>query len=180
VPQPVLYDAVTLRHFGTASRLDVLVLRHAHLDEPRWTEAVHGEIAAAAHFDAAARDVLAFRWLGNPVAPDAADLAAIMPLWIGLNEGRRPPVDHAGEAETLHFAEKLDAIVATDDNGAYDFVSRRLGSHRVIDTVAILQDAVAMGEITAAEAAGIAGAIRGAGRHLRRVHPTPLTANDFR
>ena len=44
---PVLHDAVTLRHFAAVDALDVLRAQHGHHPEPRWTEAIQDEIAAA-------------------------------------------------------------------------------------------------------------------------------------
>lgn len=179
MPGPALYDAVTLRHFAVAGRLDILVSRHSHLPVPRWTEAVHGEIEAAAGFDVAARAVLDTAWLGDPIAPGATDQPPIMSIWIGLNEGRRPPTAHAGEAESIYFAGKLTGVFVTDDNAAYDFASRRLGPAQVFDSVSVLQDAVAMGELSTAEAIGVTESIRAAGRYLRNVHPDRFTPSDF-
>jgi hypothetical protein len=123
--------------------------------------------------------VRAAGWLGDPREPTAAELKAVFAIHVGLNEGRRPPVDHVGEAESIYFADKLGATFATDDNEAFDFARNRLGAARVLDTVSILRDAVAMGEMRANEAAGIAESIRSAGRHLRRLHPTPAPAAYF-
>lgn len=127
-------------------------------------------------------EVLAFGWLGQPQAPDTADLRAIVPIQRGFNDGR-PPVhrgQHAGEAECLHFARKLDGMVVTDDNIAYDTVRRSLGVTRVQDTIDILRDAVVMADITEAEAFLIANTIRNSGRHLRRCHPATLPQDYFK
>lgn len=175
----VLYDAVSLRHFAVAGRLDILETRHGHLAPPRWTEAVQTEIAAAAARDAGSRTVLAHAWLGDPIVPTALDQAAIMGIWIGLNDGRRPPIDHAGEAESIHFAGTLSGAFVTDDNAAYDFAERRLGPGQALDTVAVLQEAVSMGELSVAEAVGVTESIRAAGRFLRSVHPERFAAADF-
>jgi hypothetical protein len=84
-----------------------------------------------------------------------------------------------GEAESIYFAAKLGGYFATDDNAAYDFAERYLGSGRVIDTVHILRDAVSLGEMTSSVAAGHATRIRESGRHLRRLHPSTLSAAHF-
>lgn len=175
---PYLYDAVTLRHFGEVDRMDVLESRHSHAPPPRWTDAVAQEIAAASSLPEC-RVVLAAEWLGTPLSPTEADLPAIIKIQIGLNEGRRPPIMHAGEAEGIYFAERLGGVFVTDDWDAYDFARRRLGLGRVLDTIDILRDAVAAGDLTSRVALGLANAVRDAGRHLRRGHPDALDARYF-
>lgn len=179
MPAHFLYDAVTLRHFAVAGRLDILETRHGHLAPPRWTEAVQTEIAAGAGWDPSCRTVLTHPWLDEPVVPQTADQAPIMAIWIGLNDGRRPPTAHAGEAESIYFADKLSGAFVTDDNAAYDFAQRRLGIGQVLDTVSVLDEAVAMGELSVAEAIGVTESIRAAGRFLRGVHPERFTAAEF-
>ena len=75
-------------------------------------------------------------------------------LQVGLNDGKYPPEGDGGEAEGIYFAEKLGGQFATDDNKAYDFARRRpsLGPGRVIDSVQILQTAVANGDLSRTEA----------------------------
>lgn len=176
----VLYDAVTLLHFATVARLDILKTRHGHLKGPLWTMAVHDEIEAGADQGLTPnQDILAAAWLGAPIAPTTADLSGIFALQVGLNDGRRPPVSHAGEAESIYVAEQRGASFTTDDNAAYDFAERRLGVGRVLDTVTVLRDAVAMHELSAAEALDVATAVRLAGRHLRRRHPRSFSLRDF-
>ena len=177
---PWLYDAVTLRHFGTVERLDVLVARCGRIGPPRWTREVADEIARAADKDRpGCRDILAAAWLAPPAEPEITDLKGIYALQVGLNEGRRPPVAHGGEAEGIYFAEKLGGHFVTDDNGAYDFAARRLGASRVHDTVDLLREAVTHGDLEAAEALRIAVAIRDNDRYLRRVHPKILLRTYF-
>lgn len=178
MPTPILFDAVTLRHFGIAGRLDVLERRYAHHDLPRWSEAVADEIRAG-QGQPDCNAVLAATWLGQPIAPSAAELAAVVSLQIGLNEGRRPPTKHLGEAETLYFAEHLGGIIVTDDNAAFDFSARRLGQGRVRDSIDVLREAVAMGEISASEAHTVVNAVRNSGRYLRHKHPSTLPSNYF-
>jgi predicted nucleic acid-binding protein len=102
-----------------------------------------------------------------------------MELWIALNPADRPPTEHAGEAESIYFASRLNAIFATDDSAAYDFAQRRLGAERVIDSIDVLRTAVATAMISADAAADLARSMRAAGRHLRRVHPEPIAADYF-
>ncbi len=180
MPAPVLYDAVTLLHFAVSGHFDALKERHAAMPEPRWTEAVRTEIEnGARHGHPGCGELLHVQWLGEPVVPTASDRACIVHLLVALNDGAGPPVAHAGEAETIYFAEKLDTLFVTDDNAAYDFARRRLGDGRVKDTVDLLREAVAIGELTPARALAIADSIRSCERHLRRVHPSQLSAAYF-
>jgi hypothetical protein len=180
MPVPWLYDAVTLRHFGTVKRLDVLAARCRHIEPPRWTQEVADEITRAANRDRpGCDDILTATWLRDPLEPEFADLKGIYTLQIGLNEGRQPPKGHAGEAEGIYFAQKLGGHFVTDDNGAYDFAARRLGAGRVHDTVDLLREAVACGEISSGEALHIVTVIRSSGRYLRRVHPKTLNRDYF-
>ena len=180
---PVLHDTVTLRHFAAAAHLDVLEVRHGDRAEPRWTEAIRDELesAAGAGEDHCAH-ILDDSWLGRPAIPAGSrEMKTIYRLQIGLNDGRRPAVDHRGEAEGIYFAEKHQGDFATDDNGAYNFARRRpsLGSGRVFDSIHILQSAVAMGEITAEDAAEIANDVETAGRSFRPEHRFQRTPAYF-
>lgn len=179
---PVLHDAVTLNHFAAANRLDVLEARHSHRPEPRWTEAIRDEIAAGVSAGIPyCGDVLTQTWLGLAEEPETAELSAIVQLQVGLNDGVYPPEHHRGEAEAIFFAERDNGLFATDDNAAYDFARRRqgLGPGRVIDTIRILQDAVAAGELSAQTAHEIANEIEDAGRSLRRPHSVERTPAYF-
>jgi hypothetical protein len=174
-----LYDAVTLRHFGAIARLDVLEARCRYLDPPHWTQAVYDEISDAVN-SPGCREILAAGWLSSPLAPQSEDQRKILLIQIGLNDGRRPPVEHAGEAEGIYFAEKLGGRFVTDDNGAYDFASRRLGPGRVFDTVDLLREAVTNGDMNSGEALNLVNAIRNNARSIRRVHPGTLLHGYFR
>jgi hypothetical protein len=175
-----LYDAVTLRHFGTIGRLDVLENRCRHRDPPHWTQAVADEIGRAAKSGyPGCQEILDATWLSPPIEPEIADLRGILHLQIGLNDGRRPPVAHGGEAEGIYFAEKRGGSFVTDDNGAYDFAKRRLGPGRVLDTVDLLREAVMYGEMHDRQAANIVDLIRDSGRSIRRVHPSTLARGYF-
>lgn len=170
---PVIHDAVTLRHFAAVGRLDVLRACHGHRPEPRWTEGIRAEIESAQHEgESHCTDILSATWLGPPADLTTAELADVYRLQVGLNDGRQPPTGHRGEAEAIYFAEKLNGQFATDDNGAYEFARRRpsLGMGRVIDSVHILQTAVADGDLTPTDAHDIANAIEDAGRSFRPIH----------
>jgi predicted nucleic acid-binding protein len=123
--------------------------------------------------------VMAEPWLDAAVTPSASDQPGIVRIWVALNGGLRPPVLHAGEAQSIYFAEQLGGMFATDDNVAYAFAERRLGIGRVVDTVEILRAGVREGHIVPAEALRAARMIRGSGRYLRRVHPSIVTEAYF-
>lgn len=170
---PVIHDAVTLRHFAAVKRLDVLRACHGHRPEPRWTTRVRAEIESAERAgESHCSDILRETWLGTPAEPSVAELSDVYRLQVGLNDGRRPPKGDRGEAEAIYFAEKHNGLFATDDNHAYEFARRRpsLGPGRVIDSIHILRTAVADGDLTAANAHGIANEIEDAGRSLRPDH----------
>ncbi len=79
------------------------------------------------------------------------------------------------------LAEKHGGVLATDDNAAYQFATRRpgLGPSRVIDTVEILRNAVGQNIITAQDAVDIAGDIAAADRWLRPVHAGQIRVDYF-
>ena len=63
-----LYDAVTLRHFGTIERLEILAARCLYLDRPHWTQAVYDEITEAAHIgQPGCRAIINAAWLAEPL-----------------------------------------------------------------------------------------------------------------
>jgi len=178
---PYLCDAVILRHFGTIGRLDILAARCSYLDPPHWTQTVADEISKAAQGgQPGCREILAATWLSTPIVPEHEDLKEIIRLQIGLNDGRRPPTAHAGEAEGIYFAAKLSGCFVTDDNSAYDFAVHRLGPGRVHDTIYLLREAVTYGDLDDGEALNVVNAIRNSGRSIRRVHPDTLLRNYFR
>lgn len=178
---PVLHDAVTLRHFASCGKLNICELLHSALPTPRWTEAVHGELQRGArNGNTDCSTVLGQHWLGAPIIPSTTEQSAIYRLRVALNGGTYPPSADAGEAESIFFAQQLGGLFATDDNAAHAFASRRLGPRRVIDSVDILRLAVRAGHVTAADAVTSAMAIRAAGRSLRRVHPITLTDSYFK
>jgi hypothetical protein len=176
---PRIIDAVTLKHFSCVEWLTVLQLRTADRPMPRWVNAVRDEIwAGMGSHDC--DHVLAAGFLGTPHEIPLGEYAEVYRIQVALNDGRQPAgAKHLGEAESMHAADKLNGQFITDDNAAYDLAVKRLGQARVFDTVDLLRECVAHGELNASEAQHIADAIRNAGRFLRRVHPSTLTAEDF-
>ncbi len=149
--------------------------------EPRWTETVRSEVLAGIgrpECDA----VLAAAFLGQPYEVSTGDLFEVFTLQVALRDptdDEHDPARDLGEAETIFAADRLNGEFVTDDGAAYDFARRRLGPNRVFDTVDLLREVVAHGDITSYEAKLVADAIRSSGRHLRRVHPTTLIAAYF-
>lgn len=179
---PVLHDAVTLGHFSAANRLDVLEDIHGSLPEPRVASAVLDEIdAAAREGEAHCTQILGESWLGDAPVLTPAERRRVTNLRIGLSDGRRPPQGHRGEAESIVLAEKHGGTLATDDNAAYQFATRRprLGPERVIDTVDILRSAVEQDIIAAEDAVDIADDIEAADRWLRPVHDGRIRTEYF-
>ena len=180
--RPVLHDAVTLRHFSAANHLDVLEDIHGSLPEPRVAPAVLDEIGAAAgRGEAHCTQILGESWLGDPPALAPAERKLVTKLRISLSDGRRPPQGHRGEAQSIVLAEKHGGMLATDDNAAYQFASRRsrLGPTRVIDTIDILRSAVEQDIITAQDAVDITDDIEAADRWLRPVHDGQIRTEYF-
>lgn len=177
--KPVLHDAVTLCHFAAVSRLSILEVRHSNRPEPRWTRSVYEEIEKAASQSIYGNSVLQATWLGNPVTPTHMETTQIALIRAALNPKENKPCDNLGEAESIYFATKLQGQFATDDNEAYEFAARRLGSENVMDTVDILREAVAMYELTANDADQIDKSIEASGRHLRREHDRQRGPNYY-
>lgn len=180
--RPVLHDAVTLRHFSAANRLDVLEDMHGSLPEPKVAPAVLEEIGAAARQGVAhCTQILGESWLGDPPELTLPERKLVTNLRISLSDGRRPPQGHRGEAQSIVLAEKHGGTLATDDHAAYQFATRRpkLGPTRVIDTVEILRSAVEQDIITAQDAADIADDIAAADRWLRPVHDGQIRIEYF-
>ena len=66
------------------------------------------------------------------------------------------------------------------DNGAYDFALIRLRPGLVQDSVYLLRESVAYGDLDDGEALNIVNMIRNSGRSIRRVHPSSLLRGYFR
>jgi hypothetical protein len=166
--EPMLFDAVTLRHFGVAEALDVCRQLTQDRDPPCWSDAVSNEIAEGVRlgFDECV-SVQECAWLGPPIEPDVLDLGSIARLQRALSVGSGSD-GNAGEAESIYFAERLGGVFATDDGVAFDFACRRLGRDHVVDTVDLLRRAVSDGVINSREAADCAARVTDSGRHLRR------------
>jgi predicted nucleic acid-binding protein len=118
---------------------------------------------------------------GVPQLINARDELEVYRLQVALNDHVEPPEKHRGEAESIHIAEKIGGSLLTDDSGAYDFAVRRgrIATGRVIDSVQVLRNAVAMTYITKEEAKAIFDTVVTTLRDFRRCHPTNPTAEYF-
>ena len=174
---------MSLNHFGSIDRLDVLRIRHGDHDLPRWTPAVRDEITngACLGFAHCARVLAESEWLAPPAELTERELRQVYHICVALGGGKNPPEGNEGEAESILVAERCDGIFLTDDNGAYDFAYHRsgLGNGRVMDSIEVLRQAVLMGELTCDDAAAIAGAIEDNGRSFRRVHSGMIGQRDY-
>jgi hypothetical protein len=128
--------------------------------------------------------VLASSFLGQPFEASLSEQAAVFRLRTAIrgasDDEDDDPSRDLGEAESIYAADKFHGVFITDDSSAYDFARKKFGANRVMDTVDLLREAVACGELSPSEAQHVADAIRNSGRHLRWVHPSTLTADYFR
>ena len=183
---PILYDAVTLRHFASISRLDLLEACHGSHDEPRWVVGIKTEIETAHRAGyRECRSILDSRWFGEPIEPLTDDLIPIARLQVALGnsgydeEDERDVSRHRGEAESIQLAQRLGYWFVTDDNDAHRIACFRLGAERVFDTVDLLRLAVANADLTAREAVEVSLRIRAQERYLRRPYERLLSPRDF-
>jgi hypothetical protein len=181
VRNPVLHDAVSLKHFAIVNRLDVLEARHGDLDEPRWCDEVREEVELGLGLAVENARILAATWLGRPHVLDAKDQAAAYKYHVSLNEGREPPTKHKGEAYSIFVGQKIGACFFTDDETAYDWAEAktRFGLASVKDTIDVLRDAVAMGELDKHEACTLILEMQEAGRDFRHEHDGKITPDYF-
>lgn len=165
---PVLFDAATLVNFAVVDALALLEGEYGHRP-PHWTAVVRQEIADGYNLAGvvALGSVLSATWLGRPLEPKSAkDRKSIAELHIGLNGGVRPPVGHAGEAESIHFALQLGAVFVTDDRPAAAYADRK-GVH-VLDTVDVLRALQVAGTLSCDGAWELAVQMMDVGRTVRR------------
>jgi hypothetical protein len=177
---PRIIDTVVLRHFGTINRLDILVSRLYHYPPPRCSGEIFREV-----FKAAERDeegcprILESGILGTPREVDLRDMKTVFEIRRALSLDESESLRHLGEAEGIFLADRLHGAFITDDGIAYEFAETNLGSNRVFDTVDLLRESVAEGELDIHEAKLVADAIRNSGRFLRSGHPWTFSPEYF-
>lgn len=179
---PVLHDAVTLNHFGSVGRMDVLQTRHGDCPMPLWTSGVKEEIENGANKGHQhCRVVMAAGWLGEPAEIESKNYKDFYNIWLALNDGRERSTKNKGEAESIFVAEHTQGTFLTDDSGAYDFAKRRpkLAGGKVRDSIDVLRSAVAMGELSKEDACDLAIQIENKGRFFRTEHRGKITPDYF-
>lgn len=163
-----LFDATTLQNFAVVGRLDLLENLYGYRP-PHWTQVIQSELTDGLNLAGLRHlhDVLTATWLGAPLEPTTKqDRKEIEALHVGLNDGRRPPIEHAGEAESIYFCQELDAAFVTDDRGAGAFAKMR--GVQVIDTIDILQTLQTDGTLTCDQAWDLLESMMNADRVIRR------------
>jgi hypothetical protein len=117
--------------------------------------------------------------IGNPHEVEMQDLKEVFRIRGALSLNETESLEHLGEAESIFLADRLNGAFITDDTAAFAFAETNLGDNRVLDTVDLLREGVAEGDMTAHDAKLKADAIRNCGRHLRSGHPWTLTPDYF-
>lgn len=173
-----LVDSVTLQHFGAVDSLSVLQGFLDGSEPPYWTDAVKSEVLAGLGIPRCDA-VLSAAWLGVTAEVPSSEIAEIFKIQIALGGGGESGLDHLGEAESIHLADKTHGGVITDDNNAHDFVVRKFGPSRAMDTIGVLRGCVKAGSMDPHEAKLLADAMTNAGRHFLAVHPKTLVIDDF-
>jgi predicted nucleic acid-binding protein len=176
---PRIVDTVTLRHFGAINRLDFLESRLDGYDRPRCTGAVWSELFNAAEREEDCQRVLEAGILGNPHEVVIRDFKEVFRIRAALSLDETESLQHLGEAESIFLADRLNGAFITDDTAAFAFAERNLGNYRVLDTIDLLREGVAAGDLSAHDAKLVADAIRNCGRNLRSGHPWTLTPEYF-
>lgn len=151
VAPTVVSDTNSLWNFAVVERLDIVETRYGH--RIAWTDTVADEVQRSSGSTPVLADVVACAWLGTPVEFDADCMTDIFNIRKILAAPDDPPTKHLGEAECIHFIEHElggDGIFLTDDHAAADLARKR--RIKVMDTLAVLQDAYGMGEVGCPEA----------------------------
>jgi hypothetical protein len=177
---PRIVDTVVLRHFGTIDRLDILESRLSRYPLPRCSGVIFHEVFRAAEREEdGCQRILESGILGTPHEVKLKDFRAVLDIRRALSFDESDSQEHLGEAEGIFLADRLHGAFITDDGIAYTFAETNLGSNRVFDTVDLLREGVAEGELDIYEAKIVADAIRSSGRFLRSGHPPTLWPEFF-
>ncbi len=161
------FDTCTLSNFATVGRLDLLERRCGN--RARWTETVRYEVSRGLSRQPYLQQVLDAGWLGTPVevGGDPKELEEIERIRRALGGGSGDHLRHLGEAEMFHHLENHDVygVLVTDDRPALDFAGRR--GIATMDTVRLLAECHAQGEIGCPAAFDLLVAMSTAGRGVR-------------
>jgi predicted nucleic acid-binding protein len=165
----VIIDACTLWNFAVVERLDLLDARFSHRGV-RWTESIQLEIRRHLREEPLLQAVLDSDWLGEPmeILGSPQVLQRIDRIRRGLQASPTdPPTLHLGEAEVIDLLENVHPswVFVTDDGPAGDLAKRRGLS--VLDSVGVLADAYASGEIGCPDAYELLLEMAAKGRGVR-------------
>jgi predicted nucleic acid-binding protein len=150
VAPTIVCDTNSLWNFAVVGRLDIIETRYGH--RITWTDSVADEVRRASGRDLALVDVLSCAWLGEPHEFDDDCMSDVFAIRRILAAQDDPLTKHLGEAECIHFIEHEmtgNGILLTDDHAAADLAKRR--GIAVLDTLAVMQDAFGMGELSCPE-----------------------------
>jgi predicted nucleic acid-binding protein len=165
----VIIDACTLWNFAVVERLDLLDARYSHRGV-RWTESIQLEVRRHVREEPLLQAVLNAEWLGEPMEISGSPqvLQRIDRIRRGLQASPAdPPTLHLGEAEVIDILETEHPswVFITDDGPAGDLAKRR--GLNVLDSVSVLADCYASGEIGCPEAYELLREMAAKGRGVR-------------
>jgi predicted nucleic acid-binding protein len=169
VAELVVFDTGPLWSFASIGRLDVLETRYG--DRARWTLEVQDEVKRNASVAPELAQVMSARWLGSAINVPDLDPPRSVGLLHDINVVRASLArhgDHAkahlGESSVIVAARELRGWVAIEDeDGARRAEWEGLTVRR---TTHVLQECVAMAELTCDEAWRLYEAMQTAGRVL--------------
>lgn len=165
----VIGDTCSLVNFAVVRRADLLEALYG--DSLRCTEAVVHELVRLSATLPEVCTLLGTRWLDDPVVlDDPVDVAAVERLRRTVLGGRsRRPLQHLGEAQSLHAVSSLPSLVGavllTDDGATLDYAARK--QITAIDTADVLGAAYDRGLVGCPEAYDLLLAMRAHDRWVR-------------
>lgn len=165
----VFPDNTVLCNFAAVRRLDLL--RDILRDRGRWTEAVAHEASMSSTVHPDLKKLPADGWLKDPIEIDdeheVQQVERVRRAVFGGTDVK--PLQHLGEAQTCHLIQARDEFAGawwvSDDAEAVRYAKRQEITTR--ETIDLIGEAVAMGDITAQGGYSMMFAMASAGRHLR-------------
>lgn len=147
--EPVVLDTGPPSTFARVGRLDLLRERLA--GRAILSGEVVAELERGVKAFPALQDVLDADWVEiRPPFDKPDDLILVERLRMAIVGSAHDPRKNLGEAATIILAQKLDAHVAIDDYDGANLARAR--GLIVVDSIRLLQESIAMGEISCAEA----------------------------
>jgi predicted nucleic acid-binding protein len=149
VAEPVVLDTGPPSTFARVGRLDLLRERLA--GRAILPGEVVAELERGVRAYSALQDVLDADWLEiRPPFDTPDDLVAVERLRMAIVGSAHDPRKNLGEAAAIILAKKLDAHIAIDDYDGANLARAR--GLMVLDSIKLLQESIAMGELSCAEA----------------------------